>query len=71
MSNANDRDISTEIVRVNWRIRDFCDAHAIGRTLFYDEVNRGEIRVIKIGRRTVVSDNEAKAWQARKARASK
>ncbi len=57
--------------RVNWRVDDFCRAHGIGRTLFYDEVKRGEIKLIKVGKRTLVPDSEAKAWQARKARASK
>lgn len=56
--------------RVNWRVTEFCNAHGIGRTLFYDEVKRGQIKLIKIGKRTLVSDIEAKAWQDRKVRAS-
>ncbi len=36
---------------VNWRVDDFCRAHGIGRTLFYEEVKRGEIKLIKIGKR--------------------
>jgi len=56
--------------RVNWRVNDFCRAHGIGRTLFYDEVKRGEIKIIKIGKRTLVSNIEAKAWQHRKAEAT-
>jgi hypothetical protein len=57
--------------RVNWRVDEFCIAHGIGRTLFYDEVKRGEIKIIKIGKRTLIPDNEAKAWQHRKAQASR
>ena len=57
--------------RFNWRVNDFCRAAGIGRTLFYDEVKRGEISIIKVGKRTLVPDSEAKAWQERKARASK
>ena len=60
----------SENARVNWRVDEFCRAHGIGRTLFYDEVKRGEIKPIKIGKRTLVPDTEAKAWQERKARAS-
>lgn len=56
--------------RVNWRINDFCRAHGIGRSLFYHEVQRGEINVIKVGKRTLVPDTEAKAWMERKARAT-
>jgi len=53
--------------RINWRVDDFCLAHGIGRTLFYEEVKRGEIKIIKIGKRTLVPDSEAKDWQRRKA----
>ena len=56
--------------RVNWRVDDFCRAHGIGRTLFYDEVKRGEIKLIKVRKRTLVPDTEAKAWQRRKAEAA-
>jgi len=56
--------------RINWRINDFCQAHGIGRTLFYDEVKRGELKIIKVGKRTLIPDSEAKAWQERKALAS-
>ncbi len=68
MTNLNSQ--LPESARVNWRVDDFCRAHGIGRTLFYDEVKRGEIKLIKIGKRTLVSDSEAKAWQERKALAS-
>lgn len=56
----------TTIQRVNWRVDDFCQAHGIGRTSFYEEVKLGELKVIKHGKRTLIPDTEAKAWQARK-----
>jgi hypothetical protein len=56
----------TIIQRVNWRVNDFCEAHGIGRTTFYEEVKLGELKVIKHGKRTLIPDVEAKAWQARK-----
>ncbi len=68
MPNLNSQ-LSTT-ARVNWRVDDFCRAHGIGRTLFYKEVKRGEIKIIKIGKRTLVPVSESKAWQERKARAS-
>ena len=58
-----------ENTRINWRINEFCRAHGIGRSLFYEEVKRGEIKIIKVGKRTLVPDSEAKAWQERKAEA--
>ena len=52
---------------INWRVDDFCAAHGIGRTKFYQEVATGELRIIKVGRSTLVPDTEAQAWQCRKA----
>ncbi len=57
--------------RINWRVDDFCRAHGIGRTLFYDEVKRGEIKLMKVGKRTLVPDSEAVAWQLRKSKATR
>ena len=56
--------------RVNWRVDDFAKAHGIGRTLVYEEIKRGELKIIKVGNRTLIPDSEAKAWQERKAGAS-
>ncbi len=72
MQNQNHTDSqSPATARVNWRVDDFCNAHGIGRTYFYDEVKRGEIKPIKIGKRTLVPVSEAKAWQERKARGTR
>ncbi len=51
--------------RINWRVSDFCIAHGIGRSSFYEEVKKGHIKVLKHGNRTLISDEEAKAWQSR------
>ncbi len=64
-------DKSSYHARINWRVNDFCRAHGIGRTLVYEEIKRGELKIIKVGKRTLIPDSEAKAWQERKARAVK
>ncbi len=51
---------------INWRVNDFCHAHGIGRTTFYEEVKNGDLKVIKLGSTTLVTDVDAKEWQARK-----
>jgi predicted DNA-binding transcriptional regulator AlpA len=68
--NDTERQLPTTM-RVNWRVDDFCQAHGIGRTSFYNEAKRGEIKPIKIGKRTLVPVAEANAWQERKAQASR
>lgn len=42
-------------------VNEFCEAFEIGRTLFYRMVTEGQIRVIKIGRRTLVPIAEVDA----------
>jgi len=56
--------------RVNWGVDAFAIAHGIGRTLVYEEIKKGELKIIKVGNRTLIPDSEAKAWQERKAEAS-
>ena len=55
-----------EISRVNWQINDFCAAHGICRTSCYEEIKRGELTTISYGRRKLIPDKVARAWQARK-----
>jgi excisionase family DNA binding protein len=51
---------------INYGINDFCKCHGVGRTLVYDEIKRGELKFIKVGKRTLIPVSEAKAWQHRK-----
>lgn len=45
-------------------VSDFCHSCSIGRTTFYEEVKAGRIRVLKAGKRTLVSTEEAQRWLA-------
>lgn len=61
------RDLSLALrERVNLSVPEFCTIFGIGRSLFYEEVKRGSIRLIKVGRRTLVPMNEASRWQQSK-----
>jgi excisionase family DNA binding protein len=44
--------------RLAWRVNDACPALGISRSHLYDLAAAGKIRLIKIGRRTVVPDDE-------------
>ena len=50
--------------RLNWRVAEFCDAFRIGRTKFYALVADGKIKLIKCGKISLISDAEAKRFQA-------
>lgn len=50
--------------KTNWRVAEFCRAFGIGRTKFYELVKAGHIKIAKCGRRTLISEAEAKRFQA-------
>lgn len=45
-------------------VRDFCQWASIGRTSVYAEMKAGRLAARKIGRRTVIPQNEAQRWLA-------
>ena len=47
-----------------YSVSDFCEAHGIGRSLFYklQSANKGP-RTFKAGRRTLISDEAAAEWR--------
>ncbi len=50
--------------RLNWRIKDFCEASGIGKTKFYVLVKSGKIHLVKCGRISLVPDAEVQRFQA-------
>jgi hypothetical protein len=46
-------------------VRGFCESVGIGRTRFYQEVKTGRLRVRKVGRRTIVTADDAEDWLSR------
>lgn len=48
--------------RVAETVNEFCSAVGIGRTLFYKEVQRGRIKILKAGRKTLVPMTERQAY---------
>jgi len=56
----------TEAERRAWQramsIPEFCQRYNVGRTLAYEEINAGRLRARKVGKRTIISGDEAEAW---------
>jgi excisionase family DNA binding protein len=46
-------------------VRGFCESVGIGRTRFYQEVKTGRLRVRKVGRRTLITADDAEDWLSR------
>jgi len=51
--------------RIAESVNEFCAAVGIGRTLFYKEVCRGRIRILKAGRKTLVPITERETYLLR------
>lgn len=43
-------------------LADFCSRYGIGRTRTYDEINAGRLKVVKVGKRTLVPEDSAESW---------
>lgn len=43
-------------------VKEFCATWGIGRTLFYRLVKEGQIRVLHLGRRTLVPSDQGEGW---------
>ncbi len=56
--------LGTRIEKQSFSIREFCELHAISRSLFYVLREKGEApRVMKVGRRTLISAEAAAEWR--------
>ncbi|MGA8693936.1 MAG: helix-turn-helix domain-containing protein [Xanthobacteraceae bacterium] len=43
-------------------IAEFCRRYGVGRTKVYEELRQGRLRARKIGRRTIVTKDDADDW---------
>ena len=43
-------------------IKEFCDEYGVGTTQCYEEVKRGRIRLRKLGRKSLITRDEAERW---------
>jgi hypothetical protein len=50
-------------VREAFAVREFCAHYGICRQTFYDEIRRGRLRALKLGKKTIVLRADAEAWR--------
>jgi excisionase family DNA binding protein len=43
-------------------IDEFCDGYGLGRTKAYEELKSGRLRGRKIGKRTLITEDDAEDW---------
>jgi excisionase family DNA binding protein len=57
--------MGTNALKPVFSIAEFCDATSLGRTRVYEEIKIGRLKVLRVGRRTLVSTEEVHAWLQR------
>jgi excisionase family DNA binding protein len=45
-------------------IVDFCRRYGVSRSKAYDEIRSGRLTAVKVGRRTLIKDDDAERWLA-------
>jgi excisionase family DNA binding protein len=43
-------------------VDDFCRRYRVGRTTTYQEIKEGRLRARKVGKRTIIGDDDAEEW---------
>lgn len=46
-------------------IAEFCEQYGLGRTKTYEELKSGRLRARKIGKRTIITEDDAEDWLLR------
>ena len=46
-------------------IAEFCETYGPGRTTAYEEIKSGRLRARKVGKRTIITDDDAEDWLQR------
>ena len=48
--------------REAFAVREFCARYGICRQTLYDEIRRGRIKAVKLGKKTMILRSDAEAW---------
>lgn len=43
-------------------VKEFCQQYGIGQTQFYEEVKEGRLPVRKVGRKSLITRDDAETW---------
>ena len=62
MSNAKPKQEEFHPVRRSSSLQDFCSRHNICRRTAYKEIAAGRLKIRKVGRRSIVTDEDEVAW---------
>jgi hypothetical protein len=60
--NISDRELERRARQRAMSIAEFCEQYGPGRTSAYEEIKSGRLRARKIGKRTVITTDDAEEW---------
>lgn len=63
--NENDS-AGVSIERVAISVAEFCATYGVGKSFLYEELKSGRLKARKVGARTLIPTDEARAWWASK-----
>ncbi|GAM99117.1 hypothetical protein U91I_02757 [alpha proteobacterium U9-1i] len=46
-----------------WPVSDFCAAHGVSKTTVYELIVAGKLTAVKIGRRSLITEESRRAWR--------
>lgn len=55
----------TGIEKKAYTVAEFCDAYGMKRSTAYSEIKTGKLKICKVGRRTLISREDAEKWLKR------
>ncbi len=53
-------DDSAPTERLAWTIKEFCAASRLGQTKVYELARQGKLRITKVGRRSIITDDDGR-----------
>lgn len=58
------KDHETQMTKFAYSIDEFSELSGVGRTALYEDIGKGALRAVKRGRRTLILDEDGRAYLA-------
>jgi excisionase family DNA binding protein len=55
-------DVKSPVDRIAYQIDDACVASGVGRSTLYNAIKARELRILKVGNRTLIEPDELRRW---------
>ncbi|KJS38444.1 MAG: hypothetical protein VR70_10095 [Rhodospirillaceae bacterium BRH_c57] len=59
--------VANAAIREAFTVKSFCAIYSVGKTYTYKEIKEGRLPFVKVGRKTLIRAEDARAWFASQA----